>query len=565
MWNTIFHEHSEFSPKCDGFLEWDMSKEGRFGLGSSEVAFCDKCTYISKRFKLYEEIDTGKPGRKAAKMNVGAQAALSQTPIAATSFRKIILGTNTPAPSVKGLQKRANAVLPEIKKINQQDMKSRRARMVEINKLRGRKNPNAVSLQGDAAYNNPLYSGIGKTPFQPATQVVYTIAENETEDKSILTVVAKNKLCSEHPVNPRTGENDQCTAECSSTLTFMKSIGDEYSWAKEALTDLKTDNIEAKHFTTDPDSSAFKAAEDLFHENVTQTEPEHFLDTRHFNENHRKNIKKNTDINKMMPGRTKEERDKLQNNFSVDLAARCSAEFNQAIEKFGGNFQKMKNKISYICDAIPLCYTGNHEMCRRHSLVCTGGKKSWLKNSNFLKSSFKILNKTENISAIRKCVDYRLSPQALKKTKKNLNTQKVEGFNRSLRRSLPRNVTYTKNFEGRVHAAIHSVNLGPGESLLLICEQLGAPISHGSSVEQSLKSIQKTDKMQKDYKKTVKSKKAIAEKKKYLFRTYAKQQEEPDYKKNKLMADANRKKPKKTKEHGYAKVKRPHRSIISKK
>ncbi|CAG2207354.1 unnamed protein product [Mytilus edulis] len=514
MWNAVFHEHSELSPHCKGFLEWDMSKEERWGLGNSECAICDTCSYQSKKYKLYEEVKTGKKGRKPAKMNIGAQAALAQTPISTTSFRKILLGTNSVAPSAKGLQKRANAVLPKIKEINESDMKRLRKRLINIKKLRGAENPSAVSLQGDGAYNNPLYSGVGRTPFQPATQMVYTVAENETQDKSILTVVAKNKLCSIHPVNPNSGKFEQCTENCSSTLTFLKSIGDEYSWAKEALTDLNADEIEAKHFTTDPDSSAFKAAEDLYHENITQTEPEHFLDTRHLADNHRKNIKKNPQILNMMPGRTKKEKENLQNNFSLDLSARCTSEFTEAMEKYGGNFQKMKNKISFICDAIPMCYTGNHELCRRHSFVCKGGKKFWLKSSSFLTSMFKILNTTDNISEIRKCILYRLGPDALNKTKLNLNTQKVEGFNRSLRRSLPKNVTFTKNFEGRVHAAVHSVNLGPGESLMLICDQLGAPVTAGSSVEKSLKLVQRTDKLQKEHKKSLKYKKSMSDKKK---------------------------------------------------
>ena len=226
-------------------------------------------------------------------MNRSLSAALSQTPISTTSFRKIILGTNTPAPSTRGLQQRANEVMPKITEINKKDMRERRKRLVDINKLRGRKDPNAVSLQGDGAYNNPLYSGIGRTPFQPAIQVVYSVAECETEDKSIIAVIAKNKLCSIHPVNATTGKNENCTEKCSSNITLMKSIGNKYSWAKEALTDLKEDGIEAKHFTTDPDSSAFKAAEDLYHEKITTTESEHFIDTRHLSENHRKNIKKN--------------------------------------------------------------------------------------------------------------------------------------------------------------------------------------------------------------------------------------------------------------------------------
>ena len=560
MWNTVFREHSDLFPHCDGFLEWDMSKEERWGMGNSEYAICTKCKYQSDRFRLYDELDTGKRGRKAAKVNVTLSATLSQTPISTTSFRKIILGTNAPAPSTKGLQKRTNQVLPQIININKKDMKMRREQLVEINKLRGRENPHAVSLQGDAAYNNPLYSGIGRTPFQPATQVVYAVAENETEDKSILAVIAKNKLCSTHPVNVRTGKNDQCTAECSSNITFMKSIGDEYSWAKEALTDLKADGIEAKHFTTDPDSSAFKAAEDLYHENITQTEPVHFIDTRHLSQNHRKNIKNNQQILKMMPGKTKAEKNKLLNNFAVDLAARCEAEFSKSMEKYGGNFQKVKNKMSYVCDAIPLCYMGKHERCRRHSFVCQGGKKFWLANRSFLNSTFKIEKTLNNARVIRNCVSYRLGPKAVEKTKLNLNTQKVEGFNRSLRRSLPKNVTFTKNFEGRVHAAVHSVNLGAGESLLLICEQLGAPLTAGSSVEHALKQIQKTDRMQKDYKKKSTHKFARAETRKNLFKLYASQQEETDYAKNKLLRSANKKLRSKVKEHGYAKEKQHHGS-----
>ena len=415
MWNTVFKEHFQQYPHCDGFLEWDMSNEERWGMGNSESAICTKCPYKSKRFRLYNELNTGKRGRKAATVNVTLPAALSQTPIFSTSFRKINLRTNVPAPSVKGLQNRTNQVLPQIIEINKKDMKMRREQLIEINKLCGRTDPNAVSLKGDEAYNNPLYSGIGRTPFQPATQVVYAVVENETEDKSILAVIAKNKLCSTHPVNARTGKNDQCTEECSSNITFMKSIGDEYSWAKEALTDLKADGIEAKHFTTDHDSSAFKAAEDLYHEKVTQTEPVHFIDTRHLSQNHRKNIKKNQQILKMMPGKTKAERNKLINNFAVDLAARCEAEFSKSIQIYGGNFQKVKNKMSYVSDAIPFCYMGDHELCRRHSFVCHGRKKFWLANRSFLDSTFKIEKTVTNIKAIRNCVSYRLGPKAVQK------------------------------------------------------------------------------------------------------------------------------------------------------
>ncbi|CAG2209081.1 unnamed protein product [Mytilus edulis] len=278
MWNSVFREHQRLHPNCNGFLQWNMEREEKFGFVNREEAMCDKCNYQWRKFKLYEEVQTKKPGRKAAKINVSAQAALSQTPLGYTGLRKIVLGCNMPAPSASGLQKRVNKVLPEIVNINKEDMKARRKQLIAINTLRERKDPGSVSLQADGAYNNAIYSGIGKTPFQPATQVVYSVAKAETEDKSIIGVVCKNKLCSVHPI--KSGE--KCTSACSSNLTFMKSIGDEYTWAKEALQDLASDGIEAKHLTTDPDSSAYRAADDLYLENTTSTEPEHFLDTRHF-------------------------------------------------------------------------------------------------------------------------------------------------------------------------------------------------------------------------------------------------------------------------------------------
>ena len=60
MWNAVFKEHAHEHPKCNRFLEWDMSNEERWGLGNSESAKCTACNYKSKRFKLYEEVNTEK-------------------------------------------------------------------------------------------------------------------------------------------------------------------------------------------------------------------------------------------------------------------------------------------------------------------------------------------------------------------------------------------------------------------------------------------------------------------------------------------------------------------------
>lgn len=153
---------------------------------------------------------------------------------------------------------------------------------------------------------------------------------------------------------------------------MVKSIGDEYSWAKECLLDLKKDGIEVDYVVTDPDSSAYKAAKDLFKENVTKTEPEHFIDTRHLSENFRKGLKKEKNLLNIMAARTQLQRQKLLNTFATDLAERCNAEVTKSIEVHGGDFRKIRNKISYVVDAIANCYMQNHTLCR--ILLCVRGQ-----------------------------------------------------------------------------------------------------------------------------------------------------------------------------------------------
>ncbi|VDI60820.1 Hypothetical predicted protein [Mytilus galloprovincialis] len=127
-----------------------------------------------------------------------------------------------------------------------------------------------VSLQGDGAYNNAIYSGIGKLHVSLPHKWC-NLLQKLKQNKSIIGVVCKISW-SVHPIN----SGEDCTFACSSNLTFMKSLKDEYTWAKHALLDLAIDRTDAKHLTRDPESSAYKAADDLYLENTTSTELEHF-------------------------------------------------------------------------------------------------------------------------------------------------------------------------------------------------------------------------------------------------------------------------------------------------
>ncbi|CAC5372488.1 unnamed protein product [Mytilus coruscus] len=194
MWNEVFREHQNVSPHCNGIIEWDLSMEEKWGSAWRECAKCTKCTYRSKMFNLYEEVASIKRGRRAAKINLGLQVGLHHTPISTASYRKICMASNIPPPSVSGMQHTANAISEKVEEENMRDLQRQREKIKRIKKIRG-ENPDVVNIQSDCVYNNAIYSGIGKTPFQPATQCAYTVAEYETYKHSIINTLPKSKLC----------------------------------------------------------------------------------------------------------------------------------------------------------------------------------------------------------------------------------------------------------------------------------------------------------------------------------------------------------------------------------
>ena len=116
--------------------------------------------------------------------------------------------THWPQLSQKDLQKIANAVLKLLKNVNKSDMKARRKSLKTIQLLRGQPKTD-IAIQSNGVFNNPLYSGIRKTPFQPAPQCSYLVVENATRKKQVIAMENVSKLCSKHGYHSSTDER-QC-------------------------------------------------------------------------------------------------------------------------------------------------------------------------------------------------------------------------------------------------------------------------------------------------------------------------------------------------------------------
>lgn len=120
--------------------------------------------------------------------------------------------------------------------------------------------------------------------------------------------------------------------------------------------------------------------------------------------------------------------------------------------------------------------------------VCREGQTdNWLSNSSFLTRNFKWnLTASENEYTLLDWIEFRLGEDMLHKTRLNTNTQKIEGTNRAIRKSIPKNVTYSLNYEGRLNSAIHSVNNRPGISIRKLCMAVDCPKPETGTVASQL-------------------------------------------------------------------------------
>lgn len=74
----------------------------------------------------------------------------------------------------------------------------------------------------------------------------------------------------------------------------------------------------------------------------------------------------------MFPGSTKLKQDEAHNRFALDIDDRCQAEFEAAFAEHRNDLERLKNKVSYIPNAILQCYQGDCSLCQKHSYLCGG-------------------------------------------------------------------------------------------------------------------------------------------------------------------------------------------------
>lgn len=483
--NEVFSQHVQSVKRCNGQLIFDESSCQQWGLAWIMAVKCTQCSFESSNYKLYTELQTESSGRRQATVTSGFQIGLSKQGIGNAGLREILLAANINPPSQSTLQRTANKVNDAVKEVNISDMHDILEDIKIKNCALGNSSGHPIPAEADATYNNRLFSG--STPFQAGTQATFLVAEGLTKSKKIISAKTYSKLCS----CLLTEKNPNHAIDCTANLDYNKSIGHEGVYLRDSIHDINKSGVQVGNLTLDGDSSSRATALDI--KQLTDITINPLYCTKHLTRLMQKHIRKMQFSKVMFKGINKVSKDKAHTRFSHDISSRVSAEFNALHKSTNGSFETMSEKLPGIIDAIIDCYRGNCLRCCENSYICKE-KNPWTRPFIDTDPLFRgrrefITPTSDDITKLRKLIEMRLGPAALKKTVTNTTQNKCEAANRGVKKSAPSALTFRRNYSGRVHSAVHSMNNGPGQSTAILCGQIGCPVSAKSNVMLNLKRL----------------------------------------------------------------------------
>ena len=491
MFNEAYRDHATKKRTCQGDLRWDDINSKRFGLAWKVVIHCTRCRYRSKQFKLYDEVESGTKGPKPAAINMGIQTGVMRHGMSNSGLREILTSANIPSPSLSTMQRTANRVGEIVVEATQEHFEVVCQQVKTYNESIGLDHYHPVPVEVDTTYNNPMFRA-GDTPFQAGTQTSTICAEKLTGKNYIIALKTNAKICS-------CANKEEHQPDCTANLDPDSTIGNEGQYLSDVIDQVNQHDVFVGEVTMDGDSSAKKRAA-----TIRQTRPDIQVKpkycTRHLTRNVEKLGHRIPWSERMFPGRTQAMQAKAKGRFVHDIGDRVHAEFMCAHKALEGSVEKLNKKLINTKEAIIDCYRGDHRLCDEHSYVCSEDKRWWRPYINTnprlkAKEAFFREASRKDLEYLRQMIDMRFSEKAVELTSNNCNTNKSEASMKGIKKCVPSQLTFSRNYSPRAHIAVHGMNSGPGTSIAEMCQAVGAPISDKSAVGKAAKSMDK----RKDY------------------------------------------------------------------
>ena len=272
----------------------------------------------------------------------------------------------------------------------------------------------------------------------------------------------------------------------------------EYRIGKHIGDSLARDGVAIKYVTTDGDALASRGIQDAMPAGM---ETQRQSDTTHLSQTQFRHIMKASFSSMMFPGEDAARRTENRRLFAEDVKTRCQMVYTSVHMLHDSDETAIATRMPDVIQATLDCYAGSCANCRRHAIVCRGGRRNWWNTSPHLKAcGLTRVNMTDgDRSTLQGLIEMRLGHVALHLTRRRLTTNPNESANRAFSASLPKNVKFSRNALGRVCSVIDRLNYGAGESMLRKLENVQCPITKGGKVARAVKRIQQDVMYQREY------------------------------------------------------------------
>lgn len=460
MFNEVNSKHRAHSSSCSG--QFDFQDIVKWGFTCKLSLKCGGCNFLSKKYQVYVVVETGKPGQKAAQVNLGSALGMVFEGISPAQAEGFAQAMNLASPAKSAQQKNADKAGRLVVEENQADMRRQIEKVQDLNEMKGLDRDAEVALEADMRYETGLKSA-GDAPTQAAQQAHYTMSCQDTKSKPTFHCGTYTKKGPE----PNVGKHD--------------SISCEGRGFREGVEAIESNNGPVVGVSClDGDSSSTATALKMNKE-VQDC-------VRH----HDKRSKLKEDLTeKAIPGRNATEIAFFRKRFILDLKVRCRCEMKMAAERWPGDKEAIVKHAKFLAQTVLYCYQGEHGLCKEYSLACRPKEKQFWKRlyiPRFQSPHCKFLDpeSEDTVVLIRWLQNRYFGMAVLESTYLQRTTNKSEALNRAIQKTNPKSVTFVKNAKGRLHAAVHHVNNRPFRSLTEMLKKAGCPIARKSHVSRQL-------------------------------------------------------------------------------
>ena len=554
--NSFINDHS-LTGKCTN-LEVDMVELQPWGLFISVRFTCKSCKYTSPhRYKLYEEVETNKAGRKAAAGNLRLALLNQDMAIGPTEVQLLFAAVGLHV-NVKNLQKTAVKVSEITESLAREDMKKWLEYAHAIYKARGVEHPEHFSAEFDVLYHQMNRSN-SHCPGQAASAATALCVETATPAKKIIEFEHSTRVCIKGQHLRAKNKPAVCGHatskahhKCTATIPPGQIIR-EYDMALCLAKRLKSAGKSVTHLVTDSDAKGRDAFVDVNKEESQLPELIWYKDPSHVSRNMRQKISNGSIAGKLF-GKRKDgidwnydEKLECRKALALDVPKRVSLTLSNMRMYYKGNTKKMAENVGTVADYMVKCYGGDHTSCSSSRLAkltgCSGPEdgKSWFSRSHVLKAQGVCsldLKNTKYKPFLQSVINMKLSQENLGYFARGETSSKCEAANRGLNKSYAKNRKFWRAGPGRISSAILRINNGFLESTSMKFRHMkvaSPAYSQGAIVIRKYQRKQMlTRKSQMSHASVERRHKLIAERAARYFRERTKDTNESDYMKHQL-------------------------------